>query len=73
MLATSQPHVHFLVDMILPTDRISLVALDDLEEGGFVRTLGSTSVRVANDEGSLRTRLGQSDLEKGRRKSIWPL
>ena len=62
MLATSQPHVHFLVDMILPTDRISLVALDDREEGGFVRTLGSTSVRVADDEGSLRTRLGQSDL-----------
>ena len=73
MLATSQPHVHFLVDMILPTDRISLVALEDLEEEGFVRTLGSTSVRVADDEGSLRTRLGQSDLEKVRRGRHWPL
>ena len=44
-----------------------------MSSGWFVHALGSTTVHIADDEGSLRTRLGQSDLEKVRRGRHWPL
>ena len=54
LLVISQPYVQLFVDMILPTDRVSLAALGvSLQEGESIHAHGSAGIHIADDKGSL--------------------